>query len=176
MTECSEYELRLEGPGKRSLVARFDGGRISSDGGVALLHATERRTRIVERFARGFSDHRGATRVEHRVAELARQRVFGPCLGYEDVSDHDRLRNDPLLAAVAGKGSSGALLAGKSTFSCVELSTGADAALDRYKRIALRSEDVDSLLVEVFVERFGEAPASIVIDLDTTDFELHGRQ
>jgi hypothetical protein len=176
MTDCSEHELRLEGPGKRSLVARFDGGRISSDGGALLLHAVERRTRIVERFARCFSDYRDAARVEHSVAELARQRVFGLCLGYEDVSDHDTLRDDPLLAAVAGKCSSGAFLAGKSTFSRLELSTGADAASDRYKRVALRSEDVDSLLVEVFLERFLEAPASIVIDLDTTDFELHGRQ
>lgn len=47
MTECSEHELRLEGPGRRSLVARFDGGRTSSDGGVLLLQATEQRTRIV---------------------------------------------------------------------------------------------------------------------------------
>lgn len=176
MTECSEHELRLEGPGRRSLVARFDGGRISTDGGVLLLQAAEQRTRIVERFARCFTDHRDAARVKHSVAQLARQRVFGLCLGYEDLSDHDLLRDDPLLASVAGKGSSGALLAGKSTFSRLELSTGDEAAHDRYRRVALRTDDVDSLFVEVFVERFAEAPASIVIDLDTTDFELHGRQ
>lgn len=78
MTECSEHELRLEGPGRRSLVAGFDGGRISSDGGVLLLQAAEQRTRIVERFARCFTDHRDAARVKHSVALLARQRVFGP--------------------------------------------------------------------------------------------------
>lgn len=176
MTECSGYELRLDGVGRRELVARFDGGRISSDGGALLLHAAERRTGIVGRFASCFVDHRDAARVAHTAADLARQRVFGLCLGYEDLSDHDRLRDDPLLGAIAGKRSGSSPLAGKSTLSRLELSTVESAAGDRYKRVALDSDAVDRLLVDVFIESFNAAPELIVLDLDATDFPLHGRQ
>jgi hypothetical protein len=75
MTECNELELRFEAPGRREIVARCDGGAL-------LLAETERRTRILERFAACFRDHRDASRIEHSAAELVKQRVLGLCLGY----------------------------------------------------------------------------------------------
>ncbi len=78
-------------------MARFDGGMISSDGGALLLAEVERRTRILERFASCFQDHRDSARIEHSAAELVKQRVLGLCLGYEDISDHDTLRDDSVL-------------------------------------------------------------------------------
>jgi hypothetical protein len=176
MTECNQQAFRFAGPGRRGIVARFDGGTISSDGGALLLGETERCTRVLERFAACFRDHRDPSKVEHDVRELVSQRVLGLCLGYEDVSDHDQLREDPLLCALSGKRQPGANLAGKSTLSRLELSTGGTAAADRYKRIALDTAAVDALLVEVFLESYDTAPSSIVLDLDATDFPLHGHQ
>ena len=176
MTECNELEFRFEAPGCREIVARFDGGTISSDGGALLLAQTEKRTRILERFAACFRDHRDASRVEHSAAELVKQRVLGLCLGYEDLSDHETLRDDPLLCTLAGKSRSSTRLAGKSTLSRLELSTASDAASDRYKRIAIDGPAVDRLLTDAFLESYADAPEQIVLDLDATDFPIHGRQ
>jgi hypothetical protein len=168
--------MRFEGRGRREIVARFDGGTISSDGGAVLLAETERRTRIVERFAGCFRDHRDTERVEHTARELSMQRVLGLCLGYEDLTDHDTLRTDPLLGSLSGKEDPRAVLAGKSTLSRLELSTAEDAAADRYKRLALDGDAADRLFVEVFLESFTEAPERIILDLDATDFAIHGLQ
>jgi len=176
MTECNQEALRFEAPGRREIVARFDGGTISSDGGALLLGEVERRTRIVERFAGCLRDHRDPTRIEHSARELAMQRVLGLCLGYEDLSDHDLLRTDPLLSSLSGKADPRQALAGKSTLSRLELSTASAAAGDRYKRLALDFDAVDRLFVDVFLESFAEAPEQIVLDLDAIDFLIHGMQ
>lgn len=176
MTQCNQPEFRFEGPGRREIVARFDGGTISSDGGAVVLADVERKTGIVRRFADCFRDHRDPSRVEHSVRELVMQRVLGLCLGYEDLSDHDALRSDPLLATLAGKSDPRSHLAGKSTLSRLELSTPDAASADRYKRLALDTRTVDRLFVSTFVESFAVAPERIVIDLDATDFPIHGQQ
>src|SRR5947209_5787363 len=118
--------------GARAVVARFDGGTITSDGGGLLLREVEAKFRFVEQFARCFTDHRDPELVEHTLPELLKQRVFGLCLGYEDLNDHDRLRHGPLLAVLAGKddplghdrldpADRGKPLAGKSTLNRLEL-------------------------------------------------------
>jgi hypothetical protein len=173
MTKCTQAAFEFVVGARRKIVARFDGGTISSDGGAVLLSEVERRTRIVERFAECFLDRRDPERIEHRVRELAMQRVLGLCLGYEDLTDHDTLRSDPLLASLSGKRDPRTALAGKSTLSRLELST--DAA-DRYKKLALDTQAVDRLLIDVFLESTLRAPEQIVIDLDATDFPLHGDQ
>jgi hypothetical protein len=175
-TERTETELRFKGPGRREIVARFDGGTISSDGGAVLLAEAERRTRIVERFADCFRDYRDAQRVEHTARELAMQRVLGLCLGYEDLTDHDTLRDDPLLSSLSGKVDPSAALAGKSTLSRLELSTAGAAATDRYKRLVLDTDAVDRCFTEIFLESFATPPERIVLDLDATDFAIHGLQ
>jgi hypothetical protein len=102
------------------------------------------------------------------------QRVYGLALGYEDLSDHDQLREDPLLAVLSGKPEIGTEpLAGKSTLNRLELSTG---RADRYKKIHCRTEAIDQLLVSVFLEAHTHAPGRIVLDLDVTDLPLHGHQ
>ncbi len=139
-----------------------------------LLSEVERRTQIVQRFAACFQDHRDPLRIEHSLGELVGQRVLGLCLGYEDLVDHEALRVDPLLCALAGKHERDAKLAGKSTLSRLELSTAGEAAEHRYKKIVLESSAVDRLLVDVFVESFEDEPASIVIDLDLPRFSGQG--
>ena len=102
-TECSAERSmfgRVEG---RSVVAEFDGGALTSDAGGLLLGAADQRLGLVRRIARCFRDARDPRLVEHSVATLIGQRVFGIALGYEDLNDHDELRHDPLMAVLAGK-------------------------------------------------------------------------
>ncbi len=102
-TECTQLRFPFQDHFSRQVVASFDGGHITSDGGALLLRSVEERTGIVRRFAACFRDHRRPERIEHTVSELVQQRVYALALGYEDLNDHDRLREDPLLALLAGK-------------------------------------------------------------------------
>src|SRR5262249_14934058 len=89
--------------GSRQVVAAFDRGDISSDGGSLLLRKTEPLTRIIQQFAACFTDHRHPELIEHSLEHLVAQRIYALALGYEDLNDHDDLRHDPLLATVVGK-------------------------------------------------------------------------
>jgi hypothetical protein len=154
-------------------VARFDGGTISSDGGALLLRQTDKRLNLMARLAECFLDGRNQTLVEHSIAEMLSQRIYGLALGYEDLNDHEQLRNDPVFGMLAGKENLAEPLAGKSTLNRMELGTGIN---DRYKKITFWKEAVDELLVKVFIESQEKAPAEIVLDMDTTDLPLHGKQ
>lgn len=174
MTECNGKPMVFGACGRREVVASFDGGTISSDGGVLLLREVDRRLELMPRLARCFRDERSALLIRHRVEELIAQRVYALALGYEDLNDHEQLRDEPLLAVVAGKAKPGAeRLAGKSTLNRLELSAGSS---DRYHKIHYDAPGLDRLLVALFIEAHRCAPAQIVIDLDTTDLTLHGEQ
>jgi Transposase DDE domain group 1 len=125
-TECSADLFGFAPVEGRKVVAAFDGGRMTSEAGALLLGATDGQLRLVERFAGCFTDCRAAELVEHTVARLVGQRVFGMALGYEDLIDHDQLRHDPVMAVLGGKLSAKradcAPLAGKSTLNRLELS------------------------------------------------------
>jgi hypothetical protein len=173
MTECTQTSFEFEGHFSRQVVARFDGGRQTSDAGALLLRETDRRLKLLSRFAGCFIDGRDASRVEHRVEEMVAQRIYGLALGYEDLNDHEQLRHDPLLAMLAGKNDVESALAGKSTLNRLELSTTKE---DRYKKILCKAEAIDQLLVDVFIESYPDAPDEIVLDLDATDLPIHGHQ
>ena len=100
VTECNPEQLEFDSLGRREVVAKFHGGQISSDGGALLLREVERRTGILKRLSRCFTDYRDPELIEHTVGELVAQRVIGLALGYEDLNDHDELRLDQLLAVV----------------------------------------------------------------------------
>jgi hypothetical protein len=111
--------------------------------------------------------------VEHSVLEMLSQRIYGLALGYEDLNDHEQLRKDPVFGVLAGREELDAPLAGKSTLNRMELGAGAK---DRYKKITFWKDALDELLVKVFIESHTSAPAEIVLDVDTTDLPLHGKQ
>src|SRR5512142_1011847 len=102
-TQCNAAYLDFPMLGRREIVADFDGGDLTTDGGALLLRKAEQLTAVIRQFAACFTDHRAPDLIEHSVTELLAQRVFGLALGYEDLNDHDDLRCDPLLAAVVGK-------------------------------------------------------------------------
>jgi DDE family transposase len=173
MTECNQGSFQFEGHFFRQVTGRFDGGQQTSDAGGLLLRETDRRLNLLARFAACFVDGRNPKRIEHPVQEMVSQRVYGTALGYEDLNDHEQLRHDPLLAVMAGREDSDTALAGKSTLNRLELSAKKE---DRYKKVLCDSEAVDRLLVDVFLESYSKAPDQIVLDLDATDFAIHGRQ
>ena len=187
MTQSIPAELSFHNLGSRSVVARFDGGLITSDAGGLLLREVEAKFRFIEQFARCFTDYRDPDRTEHPLLDLLKQRIFALCLGYEDLNDHDQLRVDPLLAVLVGKedplGSDrprsrdkGKALAGKSTLNRLELTPVRAKASSRYKKIVARTDAMQAFLVEAFLQQHLLPPEQVVLDLDSTDFPLHGHQ
>src|SRR3954447_9202222 len=176
-TECSPMLFEFAPVEGRHVMGGFDGGAITSDAGALLLGATDRAIGLVDRFAGCFIDRRDPRYIEHRVATLVGQRVFGIALGYEDLNDHDELRHDPMMAVLAGKltASRGdcAPVAGKSTLNRLELSR--DEAT-RYHKIAHDPLAIPELLVTLFLEGYKTPPKEIMLDLDATDDPLHGEQ
>jgi len=174
MTECNQSRFEFEAHFSRQVVARFDGGTITTDSGGLLLRETDCRLNLLPRLAECFLDGRNPLLVEHSVQELVSQRVYGLALGYEDLNDHEQLRQDPLMRVLAGKADvEDSPLAGKSTLNRLELSDGTPS---RYKKITFWKAGIDELLVKVFLESHTTAPKEIVLDVDATDFPLHGRQ
>ena len=173
MTECIQSDFGFEACGKREIVARFDGGTISSDGGAFLLRQTDQRLNLLPRLAECFLDGRNQEQVEHSIQEMLSQRIYGLALGYEDINDHEQLRTDPVFGILAGREELEEPLAGKSTLNRMELGTGTK---DRYKKITFWKEAVDELLVKVFLESYEKAPDQILLDVDTTDLPFHGKQ
>ena len=104
MAVCTDSAVSLQSHRRQEIPARFDGARVSSDGGALLLREVDERLNIISQAAACFHDHRCADRVEHPLEVLLRQRVWGLALGYDDISDHDHLRDDSLLALACGKG------------------------------------------------------------------------
>src|SRR6516162_10381651 len=95
-TECTPNLFGFEPVEGRQVVAAFDGGPITSDAGALLLGAADRSIAMMHRLAACFHDTRRQHLIEHEVATLVGQRVFGIALGYEDLNDHDTLRHDPV--------------------------------------------------------------------------------
>ncbi|MEW6267769.1 MAG: IS1380 family transposase [Thermodesulfobacteriota bacterium] len=186
-TDCRTDQLVFQGFGGRQVVAAFDGGRLSSEGGLLLLREVAERTGMLRRFARCFVDHRDPDLIEHRVEELIAQRVLAQACGYEDLQDHDELRDDALLAVAAGKRDAlgegrkrkrdrGHALAGKSTLNRLERTPADATRASRYKKIVCVGEEVEKFFVREFLSAHRRPPKEIVLDLDATDDPVHGHQ
>lgn len=177
-TQCKPEQLEFAAIERRRVVAAFDGGTVSSDGGALLLARTDEAINLIDRLAGCFGDHRSPALVEHSVRTLVAQRVFGMAAGYEDLNDHDALRKDPLWGAVLGKleatRSGCEALAGKSTLNRLEWASA--EAVSRYHRITVDGDAIERLFVELFLDAYTAAPREIVLDVDATDDPLHGEQ
>ena len=186
-TQCTTKQMEFHGLGRRKVVGECTGDMISTDSGGLLLREVEKRTHILKRVAGCFVDYRDPDLIEHPVETLIKQRIMGLALGYEDLNDHDALRQDPMLALLSevadpsGQGrrcraDKGCALAGKSTLNRLELSPGETDGSSRYKKIVAGTGALDDLLVDVFVQSYEQAPEQIIVDVDATDDRLHGDQ
>ncbi len=171
-TECTSNLFGFSSVEGRKIVSGFDGGAVTSEAGALLLGATDRAIRLVERFAGCFADARRQASVDHTVASMVGQRVFGIALGYEDINDHDELRDDPVMRMLSGRLSDP--LAGKSTLNRLEHAP--EGGPGRYHKIGHDAAAIETLFVDLFLDAHERAPKRIVLDLDATDDPLHGQQ
>jgi hypothetical protein len=161
-TDCTGQKWLFPSFKKRKVEAEFSGGNVSSDGGVLLLREVDRRVGLTRRLAEVLPDERVEGRCDHRLRDLLRQRIYGLCLGYEDLNDHESLRSDVALqTAVEHEGA----LASSSTLCRLE------QRADR--RMAVWIHEV---LIEKFIESHRQTPKELVLDFDTTDDPVHGKQ
>jgi hypothetical protein len=162
MPDCSAPPLEFAPFKRRQVVAEFDGGDVSSDGGVLLLRQLERRLGLLQQAASVLSDPRDPERITHSVADMLKQRVFALCQGYEDLNDHGRLREDVLLQTAVERDTP---LASAPTLCRLE---------NRASRAAAWA--LHEVILEQFIASFKNAPSELVLDFDATDDPVHGRQ
>src|SRR5260370_7961310 len=101
MTECNQSSFGFEGSGKREIIARFDGGTISTDGGAFLLRQTDQHLNLLPRLAKCFLDGRNQSMVEHSILEMLSQRIYGLALAHENINDHEQLPSRPCFGLLA---------------------------------------------------------------------------
>ena len=187
----AEVDLTLPLPGLspvcgKPIVARFDGGRLSSDGGILLLAEVERRLGIAERLARCVEDPRAPDRIVHGLGEMIRFRALAIAAGYPDANDCDLLRKDPAFKMAVGRlPESGADLCSQPTMTRLENLPGT-VALKRMMaamRLGLKPERRapkgtarKGREVELFCDSFSQVPRRIVLDIDDTEDRAYGQQ
>jgi Transposase DDE domain group 1 len=176
MTECNQIRFSFAAHYSRKVVAQFADTRLTTDGGGVLLRQVDRKVGLLRRLVGCFQDGRDPDRIEHRLEEMLAQRIYGLALGYEDLNDHEQLRQDPLLSMLAGKRELNEPLAGKSTLNRMELVPRGEVSEQRYHKITYSQEAIDQLLVDLFLESQETVPRQIILDLDATDLRLHGKQ
>jgi hypothetical protein len=166
MTDTTILPFSFPAVGRKKLTADFDGGRLTSDGGVMLLAMAERRLGIADRLARAFPDRRDPSRITHTLADMIRARAFAIACGYEDADDLDSLRVDPAFKLACGRlPETGADLCSQPTLSRLE---NAPSLKD-----AIR---LTYALVDQWMASYGREPASVILDIDDTCDVVHGHQ
>jgi hypothetical protein len=163
MTKCTMPTAAFPRCKGRQILASFDGGDVTSDGGILLLRQLDREMGLTRAVARRLSDGRDPQRCLHRTETLVRQRVFGLALGYEDLNDHHALRHDiALQTAVDTDG----VLASQSTLCRFEQQADRDWAITIHEE-----------MIEQFIRSFRRPPKKpLYLDFDATDDRVHGQQ
>lgn len=149
----------------KPIIARFDGGSLSSDGGLLALREVEARLGVARRLAECIDDPRAPERIQHGLAEMLRFRLLMIAAGYEDGNDADSLRHDPLFKLANGRLPDAAALCSQPTLSRLENTPG-PRALIRMARA----------MVGLYCASFRHVPRRITLDIDDTFDAVHGGQ
>src|SRR5512132_265897 len=149
----------------KQIVARFAGGRLSSDGGLLVLREIERRREVADRLAACIDDPRDSESTVHTLADIIRFRLLMIAAGYEDGNDATGLRTDPVFKLALERLPSDRDLCSQSTISRLENLPDA--------RTLLR---LGRALVDVYCGSFRQVPKRIVLDIDDTFDAVHGGQ
>lgn len=160
MTECHELKFFT----KKKVTLNYNGGNISSDGGLLLIKEFDNRLKLTDRLANCIKDQRNASYISHTIKNLIDQRFYSWLGGYEDCNDANELRKDPILQAINNRISTD--LASQSTLTRLEnMVTSHD------------NHSLHNLLLDLFIERIKKnKPNELVIDIDGTDDQAHGAQ
>jgi hypothetical protein len=151
---------------RKKVSVAFDGGMLSSDGGVLLLRNIEKQLGIAERLSRCMKDQRDPDLIKHTVEEMLRLRMFAIAAGHEDANDFDRLRYDPIFKMAVGRApESGDPLCSQPTLS-------------RLENAPSRTELGRMMLamIDQFCSSYKRVPKSIILDIDDTFDAVHGNQ
>ena len=162
MPKCTQKELGFPSFDRREIEANFGGGDVSSDGGVMLLREADRRLGLVRALDAVLPDPRHPDLIVHRQVDLLRQRIYGLALGYEDLNDHETLREDVVWQTALERGE---VLASDSTLCRLEKRANRPAAVAFHQ-----------VLIEKFIGSFAQAPEELILDFDATDDRVHGQQ
>lgn len=166
MTECTREPLLFSSLHRQQVVADFDGGQLTSDGGALLLREADQALELTRRLADCLTDPRDPAKVIHAQRTMLAQRIHGIALGYEDLNDHDTLREDPLFSVLADqRPDPDAPLASSPTLCRLE---------NRIDREALAR--MAEVFVETFIASYRRPPKELVLDFDATDDRVHGGQ
>ena len=166
MTDATTTPFPLPAVRGKKLTAAFDGGRLSSDGGVMLLAAAARRTGIAQKLAAVIPDHRDPARIIHPLPEILLARILAIACGYADGDDLDCLRTDPAFKLACGRlPESGADLTSQPTVSRWENAPGLRELIK-----------LGRVMVELYCASYVAPPATVVLDIDDTVDVVHGRQ
>ena len=152
--------------GRKKVTAAFDGGRLTSDGGVMLLGVAERRLGIADRLAGLITDRRNPLLITHSVADILRARMLAIACGYEDADDLDDLRTDPGFKLACGRlPDSGADLCSQPTMS-------------RWENMPSLREVVrlSTAMVDIYCASYPRPPGAVTLDIDDTVDAVHGHQ
>lgn len=162
MTNCTPKLFQFPTLKKHKIIAEFSGGSVTSDGGGLLLREADKQLNLLEPLAKFFPDKRDQSKVQHSTLTMLRQRVFGIALGYEDLNDHNTLRNDIAIQTIAGSSDP---LASSPT-------------LCRFENLANQSVAwaIHKQMIEVFIASYQQAPKELILDFDATDDLIHGEQ
>ena len=162
MTNCTPSTIDFSPLNRKKIEANFSGGSITSDGGLLLLREVDKRIDLTRRLSKLISDARHASYVDHSVRDLLKQRVYALAAGYEDVNDHEFLRQDACFQTAVGRE---VVLASAPTLSRFENS------IDKQSLNLIASE-----MVKHFIDSFSVPPKELVLDFDPTDNKIHGQQ
>jgi len=174
MTKCKRKRPTLKRLRRQAVETDFDGGTLTSDGGLTLLREVDRRLDLVRRVAEAIPDPRDPLYTTHTQEEILTSRIFGIAAGYEDANDHDTLRHDPAFQVAAGRTpaendyseeSGNAPLASPSTHSRFENRVDSKAIFKMHE-----------IFVDTFLDSYDEPPEEIILDYDATDDTVHGNQ
>jgi hypothetical protein len=173
MTKRKRNRPTLKRLRRQAVEADFDGGTLTSDGGLLLLREVDRRLNLIRRIDQAIADPRDPLYTWHPQAELLTSRIFGIAAGYEDANDHDQLRHDPAFQVAAGRTPAQndyegdhSPLASPSTHSRFENRIDSTTIFKLHE-----------VLVDTFLDSFdNEPPPEIILDYDATDDPTHGNQ
>lgn len=166
MTDDTILPFAFPAVGRKKVTAAFDGGRITSDGGVMLLAQAERRLDIAGKLAAAIPDHRDPARCVHALADILRARIFAIACGWEDADDLDSLRFDPAFKLACGRlPDSGRDLCSQPTMSRWENAPDL--------RTVIR---LGRVMVDLWIASYPAPPAAVTLDIDDTCDVVHGHQ
>jgi len=166
MDETIAYLPRLSPIKNKELCARFDGGQLSSDGGVLVLRGIEERLGLAARLAGCLTDARDPSSTMHTQGDMIGARMFAIACGYEDCDDLDVLRVDPAFKLACGRlPESGRDLMSQPTLSRLENAPSWRALA----RMGLS-------MIDLFCDSFERVPDRFVLDIDDTPDAVHGGQ